>query len=176
MSNVTGPDTAPGRDQRFISLVDQYQEPLLCMCCLCLCDKSQAEDAVQETFLRVYRTLDRFRGESSEKTWIMKIAMHVCYDINHTGWFRHTNRRLTPEMLADRIAAAPAAEKDDELAVAVMKLPRRLREVILLYYFQEMKVNEIADALNLSHSSVSGRLKRGRDKLKKMLEGREPDE
>ena len=176
MSNVTGPDTAPERDQRFVCMVDQYQEPVLCMCCLCLGDKTLAEDAVQETFIRVYRNLEKFRGESSEKTWIMKIAMHVCYDMNHTGWFRHTNRSLTPEMLAERIAAEAPAEQHEELAVAVMKLPRRLREVILLYYFQEMKVNEIADALNLSHSSVSGRLKRGREKLKKLLEGRMLDE
>jgi RNA polymerase sigma-70 factor (ECF subfamily) len=57
-----------------------------------------------------------------------------------------------------------------------MKLPFKLREVILLYYYQGMNVNEIADALNISHSSVSGRLKRGREKLKNMLEGRELDE
>ena len=57
-----------------------------------------------------------------------------------------------------------------------MNLPRRLREVILLYYYQGMKVNDIADALNISHSSVSGRLVRGRERLKNMLEGREFDE
>ncbi len=175
MSIVTGPDTALNRDQRFESLVDRYQDPLLRMCCLYLCDKSLAEDAVQETFLKVYRSMDSFRGESSEKTWIMRIAMHVCYDINHSGWFRFTNRRVTPEMFVDQVSVSPD-ERDEELAVAVMKLPHRLREVILLYYYQGMKVNEIADALNISHSSVSERLARGREKLKKMLEGREFDE
>ena len=176
MSIVKGPDTAPDRDLRFISLVDQYQEPLLRMCILYLRDKSLAEDAVQETFLKVYRTLDNFRGECSEKTWIMKIAMHVCYDINHTSWFRNMNRKLTPEMLADETAAVQPDEYDLELAAAVMKLPRKLREVILLYYYQGMKANEIAEALNLAGSSVSGRLVRGREKLKAMLEGSEFDE
>ena len=176
VSIVKGPDTAPDRDLRFISLVDQHQEPLLRMCILYLRDKSLAEDAVQETFLKVYRTLDNFRGECSEKTWIMKIAMHVCYDINRSGWFRHTNRHLTPEMLADQTLAEQPDERDEELAAAVMNLPRRLREVILLYYYQGMKVNDIADALNISHSSVSGRLVRGRERLKNMLEGREFDE
>ena len=176
MSIVKGPDTAPDRDQRFSGLVDQYQEPLLRMCILYLRDKTLAEDAVQETFLKVYRTLDNFRGECSEKTWIMKIAMHVCYDINRSGWFRHTNRHLTPEMLADQAMAEQPDESDEELAAAVMNLPRKLREVILLYYYQGMKVNDIADALNISHSSVSGRLIRGRERLKNMLEGREFDE
>ena len=175
MSNVTGPGTALTRGQAFEDLVDRYQKPLLRMCILYLCDKSLAEDAVQETFIKVYRSMDSFRGDSSEKTWIMRIAMHVCYDINHSGWFRFTNRRVTPEMLVDQVSVS-TDERDNDLAAAVMKLPRRLREVILLYYYQGMKVNEIADALNISHSSVSERLGRGREKLKKMLEGREFDE
>ena len=57
-----------------------------------------------------------------------------------------------------------------------MRLSRKLREVILLYYYQGLNVNEIAEALGISHSSVSCRLKRGREKLKNLLEGRELDE
>ena len=157
MSNVTGPGTAPDRDQRFVSLVEQYQEPLLRMCCYTLCDRSMAEDAVQ-------------------KTWIMKIAMHVCVDIRRTGWFRFVNRHVTPDMFADRTAAVLPDESDEELSAAVMRLPYKLREVILLYYYQGMKVNEIADALDISHSAVSARLIRGRERLKNQLEGRELDE
>ena len=59
---------------------------------------------------------------------------------------------------------------------AVTKLPIKLREVILLYYYQRMNVNEVADALGISQSSVSERLKRGREKLKAMIEGSEFDE
>ena len=162
MSNVTGPGTAQDRNRLFEQLVDRYQEPVLRMC------------YYQETFLKLYRTLDNYRGDCSEKTWIMKIATRVCYDMNHSGWFRFMNRHVTPEMLPAE--EAPEKRNDAELAEAVMKLPYKLREVILLYYYQGMNVNEIADALNLSHSSVSGRLKRGREKLKKMLEGRELDE
>ena len=174
MSNVTGPDTARERNRIFERLVDQYQEPVLRMCYYSLGDKTQAEDAAQETFLKLYRTLDSYRGDCSEKTWIMKIAARVCCDMNRSGWFRLMNRRVTPEMLP--AAEEPEKRNDAELAEAVMKLPYKLREAILLYYYQGMNVNEIADALNLSHSSVSGRLKRGREKLKKMLEGRELDE
>ena len=79
MSNVSGPDTAPNRDQAFVHLVDQYKDHVLRMCFLSLCDKTLAEDAMQETFLKVYRTMESFRGESGIKTWIMKIAMHTCY-------------------------------------------------------------------------------------------------
>ena len=162
------------RDQRFERLVEQYQEDVLRTCFLYQRDKTLAEDATQETFLKVYRSLDAFRGESSEKTWILKIAMHACYDINHSGWFRFMNRHVTPETLPEPCAAS--AEEDLALAAAVMELPRKLREVILLRYYQQLNVSEIARALHLSHSSVSGRLRRGRERLKKALEGRELDE
>ena len=174
MSNVMGPDAAPCRNQRFEQLVHEYQNSVLHICYLYLCDKSLAEDATQETFLKVYRRLDTFRGESCEKTWIMKIAMNTCYDINHSGWFRFFNRRVTPEMMPDE--AVQTNEEEEALTVAVTKLPIKLRVVILLHYYQGMKVNDIADALGISQSTVSGRLRRGRDRLKNLLEGRELDE
>ena len=155
-------------------LVEQYQVAVLRTCYLYLHDQSQAEDAVQETFLKVYRNLGSFRGECSEKNWIMKIAMRVCYDMNRSGWARFFNRRVTPEMLPE--ASVPFEERDDALASAMMRLPVRLREVILLYYYQGLTVNEIAEVLGITQPSVSNRLKRGRDKLKTALEGRELDE
>ena len=173
MSEETNPVSGqPGLD--FDRLLEQYQVPVLRVCYLYLCDRSQAEDAVQETFLRVYRSLHTFRCGCNEKTWIMKIAMRVCYDINHSAWYRFINRRVTLEMLPE--AAVPFEEKDDTLTRAVIRLPIRLREVILLYYYQGLNVNEIADALGISQPSVSGRLKRGRERLKAALEGRDLDE
>ena len=174
MSNVKGPDNAPDRNQRLEQLVDRYQEQVMRMCFLYLCDKTLAEDAMQETFLKVYRALDTFRGEASEKTWIMRIAIRTCYDMNHSGWFRVFNRQVTPDMVPE--TAVPFKESDDELMNAVIRLPIRLREVILLYYYQHMNVNETAESLGISQSSVSGRLKRGRERLKAMMEGSEFDE
>ena len=129
------------------------------------------EERLQEIVTMI---LDSFRGECSEKNWIMKIAMRVCYDMNRSGWSRFFNRRVTPEMLPE--TSVPFEEKDDELTRAVIRLPIRLREVILLYYYQGLKVNEVAEALGISQPSVSQRLKRGREKLKDALEGRELDE
>lgn len=91
MSNVKGPDNAPHRNQEFEQLVEQYQTAVLRTCYLYLCDKSVAEDAVQETFIKVFRGMDSFKGESSEKTWIMEIAMHavtweLTFDVLHPEW------------------------------------------------------------------------------------------
>ncbi|MBP5727712.1 MAG: sigma-70 family RNA polymerase sigma factor [Clostridia bacterium] len=162
------------REEKLEQLVDRYQTPLLHMCYLYLCDKSLAEDALQEIFLKVYRNMESFRGECSEKTWVMKIAVNTCYSMNHSGWFRFFNRHVTPEMMPEE--AVQTDEEDKQLVTAIAGLPLKLREVILLYYFQNLNVNEIAETLGISQSSVSGRLKRGRDRLKTMLEGRELDE
>ena len=79
MSNVKGPDEAQNPDLNFEELVAQYQGSVLRMCFLYLCDKTLAEDAVQETFVKVYRGLNSFHGQSSIKTWIMKIAMRIVW-------------------------------------------------------------------------------------------------
>ncbi len=165
---------ARDRRERLEQLAERYQEQVVRMCFLYLRDRTMAEDAAQETFLKAYRAMDSFRGECGEKTWIMKIAVRTCMDMNRSGWFRVFNRRVTPDMIPE--AAAPYEESDDELTRAVMRLPVRLREVILLYYYQGMNVNEAAEALGISQSSVSGRLKRGRERLKAMVEGSGFDE
>ena len=172
MDNAAGPGMVPERDRKFDRLVGEYQGPVLRMCFLTLRDRTLAEDAAQETFLKVYRTMDTFRGECSEKTWIMKIAVRTCYDMNRSGWFRFMNRRVTPEMLPEQ-AAEESDPRDDELTAAVLRLPLKLREAVLLHHYQGLNVNETAEALGISHSSASGRLKRGREKLKELLEGSE---
>ena len=170
MSLVKGPDDAQALDKRFEEMVDQYQHALLRMCYIQLRDRSLAEDAVQETFIKAYRHLATFEGKASEKTWLMKIAINTCRDMNRSGWMRLMDRRFTPDMLPE--AATPFAESEEELVLAVMQLPLRLREVILLYYYQGMNTMDIADSLGISQSSVSGRLKRARDKIRTELERR----
>lgn len=174
MSNVKGPDHALNRDSELERLVAQYQKPLLRMCFLYLRDKALAEDAVQETFLKAYRSMETFRADSSEKTWLMKIAMHTCCDVYRSRWYKMIDRRFTPDMLPE--AAQPFEPEEESLVCEVMQLPRKLREVLLLYYYQDMNVMEIADSLGISQSSVSGRLKRAREKLRMQLEGRDSDE
>ena len=155
-----GVDTSAGasREQELVRLVDAYQFSLRRMCCAILRDRALAEDAVQETFLKAYKTLDTFRKESSEKTWLMRIAINTCRDFRRSAWFRYLDRRITPEDLP--LAATPAEEDSIALTAAIMRLPQKLQEVTLLHYYQDMTTREIADALQISQSSVSSRLVR----------------
>ena len=100
--------------------------------------------------------------------------MNTCYDIHRSNWFKMIDPRYTPDMLPE--ASEPFDQKEEDLVAEIMQLPRKLREVILLYYYQDMTVTEIADSLGISQSSVSGRLKRARDKLRILLERRDINE
>jgi len=169
MSCIKGPDHA--QNCEFERIVNQYQKTLLRMCYLYLRDKTLAEDAVQETFIKVYKNLQTFRGDGSEKSWIMRIAMNTCHDIRRSRWFKLIDPRYTLDMLPE--ASEPFKQEEEDLVEELMQLPHKLREVVLLYYYQDMTVAEIADSLGIAQSTVSGRMKRARDKLRILLERRD---
>ena len=73
MTPVQGPD----REERLNRMVLTYEKDLLRLCCVYLKDIESARDAVQETFLKAYRRMDRFEGKASEKTWLMRIAINT---------------------------------------------------------------------------------------------------
>lgn len=155
-------------------LIRENEVSLKRLCYLYLHDEALAEDAVQDTFLKAYRALKGFRGEASEKTWLTKIAVNTCKDMLRSAWFRHTDRWVTAEML-------PAAQdiRDPynlEITAAVMNLPGKLREVILLYYYRGLSTVEVAEVLRISQPAVTSRLKRARDRLKTELKGGGIDE
>lgn len=168
MDVVNDPDS--NQDQVIIQMINQYQEMLLKMCYVYLRDEDQARDAVQETFLKAYKALPSFRGACSEKTWLLKIAMNTCRDMRRSAWFRHVDRRITPDQIPN--AFSTAEDSNLEIMSEIMQLPPKLKEVIMLYYWKDMQTNEIAAVLGIAQSSVTDRLKRARNRLKTMLEER----
>lgn len=165
MDVVKEPDN--NREQRLNRLVEAYQKPLLNMCYIYLRDRGLAEDAVQETFLKAYKAIKSFRGESQERTWLIKIAINACRDIKRSAWHRHTNRAVTPEDL-------PAiAENNRSLSIdvadAIMRLPDKYKEVVLLHYFQDMKLSEIASIMGVTTSAVSRRIQKANKELYSLL-------
>ena len=132
MGTVKAPDSTP--ETRLERLIREHQVSLTRLCFLYLYDEKLAEDAVQETFLKAYRSMDAYRGEASEKTWLTRIAVNACKDMLRASWHRYVDRRITPDMLPERADARDP--QNGELAAAVMNLPRKLREVILLYYYE----------------------------------------
>ena len=136
-------------------LMEEYGSALLRMCALYLKDADLAQDAVQETFLKAYRRLSDYRGDSSEKTWLTSICINVCRDMLRTAWFRHQSR-VEVDSLPER--PADFDFPDNTVLTEVMQLPAKYREVILLRYYEGLKLKEIASALGLSDGRVRSRL------------------
>ncbi len=156
-------------ETQFDILVTTYQTPLLRMCYIYLKDISMAEDAVQETYLKAYKSMGSFRKECNEKTWLYKIAINTCKDMRRSAWFKHVDRRVTPELLIQKNCVPQNG--DSELAMAIMDLPNKLQEVVLLYYYQGMKREEMATVLSVSKVTISHRLKQAKERLRFILDG-----
>ena len=171
METVKGPDSM---EKRIENMVTRYQLPLLRLCFAYLHDEELAKDAVQETFIKAFRSLDTFRESASEKTWLTRIAINTCKDMRRTSWFRHVDRTITPDMLPE--PTAPVEPEDESLTIEIMKLPAKLKEVTLLCWFQEMTYSEAAETLGISLQAVGSRLNRARRKLRFVMDGRDERE
>lgn len=161
-------------DSELNRLMDRYGDDVLRTCYMFLKDRHRAEDAFQEVFLKVYRSLSGFRSQSSEKTWIISIAINHCKDMLRSSWIKRV-------MLTDRIHGAASAPdvvkgiiRQDEkrlLYETVMALPHALKEVIILYYYQELDTREIGHILKIPEGTVRSRLHKARSVLKQELGG-----
>lgn len=148
-------------------LIERYGDDILRLCLMILGERQLAEDAFQETFVKAWKQRHTFRGESSEKTWLLRIAANTCRDMLRSGWFRLRRRSVPVEQLFD--LAAPAEPDLSPVRDAVLALPGKYREVVMLYYDQDMKLKEIAGVLHIPVNSVSTRLRRARALLEKTL-------
>lgn len=170
MQVVKGPDN--NAEEIISQLIWRYEKDLLRLCCAYLKDVSLAEDAVQETFLKAYNHLNTFRGESAERTWLVRIAINVCKDMRRNAWFRLARNAVTLDTL--QIATPEGGhEMRTALAAEILRLPIACREVILLYYYEGFTQAEIAQTLHVSSATVNRRLHKAHTLLKNVLEGGE---
>ncbi len=161
-------------DQEIEKLIEAYGNDVLRTSFMYLKDKQKAEDAFQEVFCKVYKKYGSFRGESSEKTWIIRITINVCKDILRSNWFKRV--LLTDEVgtqTADTDVESKIIKKDENrrLFDKVTSLPRKYKEVIILYYYHEFDTVEISRTLNIAEGTVRSRLHRGREILKNKMSG-----
>lgn len=153
-------------------LMNTYGDYIARMCYIYLKNQTLAEDATQEVFIKAYKNMESFRGEASEKTWLTSIAINVCKGYARTNWLRKVQVGLE-KVLAGQYEEDNVMQQisKSDLLVRVMALPTKYREVILLFYYQEFKVSEIAKLLEVSESTVKMRLNRARKKMKEELKG-----
>lgn len=164
--------TLDGDQEAFAELVNTYQNAVYNLCYRMLGERTEAEDAAQETFLRAYMNLTRYDPGRSFKTWLLSIASNHCID-------RLRRRRLTWLSLDEPLPANLALSSDepepeevtirDERSQAIQALLNELstdyRAAVILRYWYDCSYAEIADILDTTESAIKSRLFRARQAL-----------
>jgi RNA polymerase sigma-70 factor (ECF subfamily) len=172
----------------FTALFERFQDRIYDLAWAILRDDAEAEDAVQDTFLRVFERIDRYRSESSFETWLVAVAVNVCRDRLRR---RKVRRALSLESLAhgpggvgrwlarpvgrdeDPSAAMQHREQHHGLWALVDRLDERQRLALILRYRYGLSCAEVAEVLGLSIGTVYVYLSRGRQELRALIEARE---
>ena len=164
------------REQKMNQWIETYADDTKKICFVYLADRSQAEDALQDTFLKAWKSMPAYeqKGVENDKAWLMRIAINVCRDYHKTGWFRHVDKHQDMDTIAAYIPAKD--EQDRELVMDICDLPAKYKQVVLLYYYQGMNMREAAQALGIPASTVHRRLKKAESLLKAEWIGGEEDD
>lgn len=142
-------------------------------------NKQAAEDIAQDVFVKVYQQLDQFRGEASIKTWIIRITINQSKDYVKSWYYRKTmvsnkisslvkGKEKTPETIFIH------KEESNELIQRMLSLPVKFREVLFLYYYEELTLKEISEVLNQNVSTIKSRFYKAKERLNIIHEQEEP--
>lgn len=161
-----------GDRQAFDVLVERYQRSVYRLCYRYLNNHEDANDVAQEAFLRAYKAIGRFRGDSAFSTWIYRIAVNACLNFRAA---RRPPADELPESLADgRAPASERLEHDERRAqvrAAVTRLPERQRATLILKVYHDLSHEEVARILGSTVGTVKANLFHALANLRKYMGG-----
>lgn len=133
----------------------------------CPC-RQDAEDVFQDVFFKLYSFEADFSDEEHLKSWLIRVTLNCCKLLKRSAWFRK-RAELTEDIPADG-ESTEDSETAEAVIAAVRSLSEKYRPIVMMYYYDEMSCEEIAEVLKMNCGTVRTRLKRAREKLKKELE------
>lgn len=142
-------------------VVHTYGNMLFRLCLITLGSASDAEDVIQETMITYLRKKPEFKDEEHEKAWLITVATNKCKDLLRFR-VRH------PMIDLEQIQEFAAEDSDSGILEALMTLPEKFRIVLILYYVEEYRIEEIAKVIGKTPSAVKMRLQKGRSLLGKV--------
>lgn len=146
------------REERFEQWMRLYEHDVLRTCLIILGRYELAEDALQDTFLKVWRHMDSYEGRSgaSVRTWVLSIAINTCRDQRKSAWFRHCREE---QPIEDAFLPVPDVPQDArETYLDVQRLPDKLKEAVVLIHYHQLNKKEAAAALHISRAALDRRL------------------
>lgn len=165
------------RERAFALLLPRYESRVYRLCCALLRDRGQAEDAAQESLVRVWKALANYDSRASLSSWIYAITRNRCLTAlarrKPVEWLSE----LDPDTAGVPMTGEPASQpRPGELLRIVDRLPERLRRVLVLYYYEERSVSEVALMLGCPEGTVKTWLSRARGALVRALRERGLDD
>ena len=154
------------RDETLDTLLDRYGGMILRLAFSCLKNQADAEDVLQDVFLKLIERRPSFESEEHRKAWLIRVTINLCRNRLRSPWNWH--RDLEEVTLS---AEEPDWQEGSEVLDAVLALPEKYREVIHLFYYEDCSVAEIARLLHKKEPTVRSLLFRARAILKKTLKG-----
>lgn len=152
----------------FTKIFSENADSITRMCYMYLKDKDLAQDAAQETFMKAYSRLSSYKEKSSVNTWLSAIAINTCKNIMRTKAFKCKVVSIEDMSVADTYTMQEN-ESDISVSEAVSSLPEALRSVILLRYYQDLKIEDIAKILKLPQTTINYRLLKAKSLLREKL-------
>lgn len=153
----------------FEGIVRRWQHRLVNMAWRFCRDRAMAEDMAQEVFLKTFRSLASFRGDAAFSTWLISIAVNTYR--SHLRAEGQPLLSLDPARILtggqDTLHGLEEQQRDEAVRRAVLTLPERYREAILVYYFEEKDLAEAARVLGVAEGTLKARLHRGRELLRR---------
>jgi RNA polymerase sigma-70 factor, ECF subfamily len=178
-----------GSEEAYAWLIGEFHQPIYGLVYHILTDPADAADTTQEVFLKVFRGMKHFQGDSSLKTWIYRIAVHEASN-RRRWWFRHKAHETSMEPLDNEAQGSGLAAKETLVDEAespfdnaaheevrqrveqeLRRVPEPYRSTVILRDLEEMSYEEIAEITQVSLGTVKSRLTRGREALKRRLTG-----
>lgn len=158
-------------EERLQLKIDEYSGILYKLAFLKLQNLQDAEDVVQDTFYQYIKTTPVFANKEHEKAWFIKVTLNGCRKVFRCAWYRHRDSLPVPETAAYSTMEQDLLEQErkQELLAAVFSLPAKYREVLHLFYFEELSVKQIMDITGRKESTVTSQLTRGRELLRKKI-------
>lgn len=171
-----------GDTKAFAVLVDRYKDLVFTLALRMLKNREEAEEVAQDTFIKVFKSINKFKGDSKFSTWIYKITYNSCLDVlkKYKQKYKldpideYTERQLiTFENAFDALADK---EQRQAIETCLQRLPEEEGFLLTLYYFEEQSIEEIAKIVGLTANNVKVKLFRTRKKLASLLRERlEPE-
>lgn len=154
------------RQTEFENILRKYGDNIYRIALVHTQNEMDAQDIVQEVFLKYARNTENFKSDEHLKAWLIRVTLNMCTDLKRSAWSRKTT-----ELSDECIPAQEFTTSESELYSAVMSLPEKYRYVIHLFYYEGYSIKEISSITNQKENAVKTQLSRGRTILREFLKG-----